>query len=273
MLLPALIRRNEIRPIRDINPALSKQLEFIIGKSTQRDPAERFQTADEMLYCLNNPSKVKVPGNSLLSRLFKKTKRRQENVAQRSVPREVEKRLNDIIPKVEKTGYVFGSGDTSVLSTNSAPATAELPKAEKLISASDLMTKSADTDLINSVAAVCISMPDKVVPNTNNAVYLYIFTALSADQVKKYIVKSGYGANVKNEKLLLIPKDSIISITLKTDRIRFEKTLIRFQWNGRMCFSRIRIEKILSTDHVIPVEASISIDGKELRSFAFEISK
>ena len=263
----------EIRQIRDTNPALSKELEFIIGKATQRDPAERFQTVDEMLYCLNNPSKIKTSGNGFLSRLFKKTKRRQDNVAQRSVPLEVEKRLNDILPKAEKTGYVFGSGDTSILSSNSAPATEELQIADKLISASELLTKTADTDLINSVAAVCISMPDKIVHDTNGAVYLYIFTALSADKVKKRIVKSGYGANVKNEKLILIPKDSIISVTLKTDQIRFEKTMIRFQWNGKMCFSRIRIEKILSSDHVIPVEASISIDGKELRSVIFEISK
>lgn len=86
-------------------------------------------------------------------------------------------------------------------------------------------------------------------------------------------MKSGYGTNIKNEKLILIPKDSIISVTLKTDQIRFEKTTIRFQWNGKVCFSRIRIKRILSTDHIIPVEASISIDGKELRSIAFEISK
>lgn len=263
----------EIRPIRDTNPALSRELEFIISKSTQRDPDERFQTVDEMLYCLNNPSKIKISGGGLLSRLFKKTKKRQENVTQRSVPQDVEKRLNDILPKAEKTGYVFGSGDTSILSSNSAPTTEELPIVDRQISASNLLTKIADTDLINSVAAICISMPDKVVSDTNEAVYLYIFTALSADKVKKRIVKSGYGTNIKNEKLILIPKDSIISVTLKTDQIRFEKTTIRFQWNGKVCFSRIRIKRILSTDHIIPVEASISIDGKELRSIAFEISK
>lgn len=225
------------------------------------------------MYCLNNPSKVKVHGDGFLSRLFKTTKRQQENVAQRSVPQEVEKRLNDILLKAENTGYIFGSGDTSILSVYAAPGTEELPRAEKLISAWDLLAKSADTDLINSVAAVCFSMPDKVVPNTNSAVYLYVFTARSADKVKRRIVQSGHGASVKNEKLILIPKGSIISVTLKTNQIRFEKTLIKFQWNGRMCFSRIRIDKILSTAHVIPVEARISLDGKELRSVVFEISK
>ena len=189
------------------------------------------------------------------------------------MPQDVEKRLNDILPKAEKTGYVFGSGDTSILSSNSAPTTEELPIVDRQISASNLLTKIADTDLINSVAAICISMPDKVVSDTNEAVYLYIFTALSADKVKKRIVKSGYGTNIKNEKLILIPKDSIISVTLKTDQIRFEKSTINYQWNGRMCYSRIRIEKILSTEQTIPVMANIKVDGKEMRSVSFNISK
>lgn len=44
----------EIRPIRDINPSLSGGLERIILKCTQRDPADRYQSAAELMYALEH---------------------------------------------------------------------------------------------------------------------------------------------------------------------------------------------------------------------------
>lgn len=267
----------EIKPIREINPTLSKQLECIIKKATQRDPNERYQSVEEMMYYLNNPSKVRVPKDNILLTIFKSKKKTSNNQTisepRRSVPQAVERKINEIMPKLAESNYVFGSGDTTILSSDAYPQTKELATEEKEATAKSMAIKIADTDLINSVAAVCVSVPDCIFDDTNVSIYLYFFTHLSAEKVKRRIVKSGLGAKVRNEKLILIPKDSIISVALKTDQIRFEKTMIRFQWNGKMCFSRIRIEKILSADHVIPVEASISIDGKELRSVIFEISK
>lgn len=44
----------EIRPIREINPALSTGLERIILKCTQRDPDDRYQSAAELMYALEH---------------------------------------------------------------------------------------------------------------------------------------------------------------------------------------------------------------------------
>ena len=44
----------EIKPIREINPALSSGLEKIILKCTQRDPNDRYQSAAELMYALEH---------------------------------------------------------------------------------------------------------------------------------------------------------------------------------------------------------------------------
>ena len=44
----------EIKPIREINPALSAGLERIILKCTQRDPNDRYQSAAELMYALEH---------------------------------------------------------------------------------------------------------------------------------------------------------------------------------------------------------------------------
>lgn len=48
----------EIRPIRQFDQKLSQGLEYIIGKCTRRDPADRFQTAAELLDALRNVDKL-----------------------------------------------------------------------------------------------------------------------------------------------------------------------------------------------------------------------
>lgn len=266
----------EIKPIREINPALSKALEYIIVKATQRDPNERYQSVGEMLYDLNNLNKVKVSRGSFLSSFFKRKrngKEKSQKEHQRSVPQAVEKKINEIMPKLVEANCDLGSGATTILSSDAYPKTKELTTEEKLRTALSLFKVSEATDLLNSVAAVCISMPDKITNDAGNSIYLYFFTVTNIERVKKQIVESGLGANVKNEKLVLIPKDSIVSVQLITDQIRFEKSTINYQWNGRMCYSSIRIEKILSTEQTIPVMANIKVDGKDMRSVSFNISK
>lgn len=44
----------EIKPIRQINPSLSAGLERIILKCTQRDPQDRYQSAEELMYALEH---------------------------------------------------------------------------------------------------------------------------------------------------------------------------------------------------------------------------
>ena len=48
----------EIKPIREINPALSSGLERIILKCTQRDPNDRYQSAAEMMYALEHYEEI-----------------------------------------------------------------------------------------------------------------------------------------------------------------------------------------------------------------------
>lgn len=48
----------EIKPIRQINPALSGGLERIILKCTQRDPNDRYQSAAELMYALEHYDEI-----------------------------------------------------------------------------------------------------------------------------------------------------------------------------------------------------------------------
>lgn len=48
----------EIRPIREINPALSSGLEKIILKCTQRKPDDRYQSAAELMYALEHYKEI-----------------------------------------------------------------------------------------------------------------------------------------------------------------------------------------------------------------------
>ena len=48
----------EIKPIREINPALSSGLERIIQKCTQRDPNDRYQSAAELMYALEHYEEI-----------------------------------------------------------------------------------------------------------------------------------------------------------------------------------------------------------------------
>lgn len=48
----------EIRPIRQINPALSSGLERIIEKCTQRNPDDRYQSAAELMYALEHYEEI-----------------------------------------------------------------------------------------------------------------------------------------------------------------------------------------------------------------------
>jgi eukaryotic-like serine/threonine-protein kinase len=47
--LIAEIVRGESKPVRDINPAAPEELERIIGKSLEKDPADRYQTASDLM--------------------------------------------------------------------------------------------------------------------------------------------------------------------------------------------------------------------------------
>ncbi len=48
----------EIRPIRQINPALSSGLEKIISKCTQREPENRYQSCAELMYALEHYDEI-----------------------------------------------------------------------------------------------------------------------------------------------------------------------------------------------------------------------
>lgn len=56
------------QPIRRINPALSEGLEHIIAKATQANPADRYQTASDMRYDLENYEKLTESYRSVLKK-------------------------------------------------------------------------------------------------------------------------------------------------------------------------------------------------------------
>ena len=47
----------EVKPVREINPRLSRGIEHIIAKCTRQDPAQRYQSVDKLLKDLNNINK------------------------------------------------------------------------------------------------------------------------------------------------------------------------------------------------------------------------
>ncbi|WP_372998044.1 protein kinase domain-containing protein [Lutispora sp.] len=47
----------EIKPVREINPKLSRGIEFIITKCTRQDPAQRYQSVDKLLKDIQNINK------------------------------------------------------------------------------------------------------------------------------------------------------------------------------------------------------------------------
>lgn len=48
----------EMKPIREINPGLSSGLERIILKCTQRNPSDRYQSAEELMYALDHYEEI-----------------------------------------------------------------------------------------------------------------------------------------------------------------------------------------------------------------------
>lgn len=50
----------EILPVRQLNPNLSKGIEYIIKKCTQQDPEKRYQSVEELLYDLENIHKFDI---------------------------------------------------------------------------------------------------------------------------------------------------------------------------------------------------------------------
>lgn len=63
----------EIKPIRQVNPSLSKSLEKIICKCIEPDPEKRYQSADELLRFLSDENGTKL-SKGLFGKLFGKTK-------------------------------------------------------------------------------------------------------------------------------------------------------------------------------------------------------
>ena len=63
-----------IFPLRKVNPELSPELEHIISKCMERDPASRYQNIDEMLEDLERIPKAspKPKGPNVFRRLFSK---------------------------------------------------------------------------------------------------------------------------------------------------------------------------------------------------------
>ncbi len=82
----------EILPIRQINPNLSRELESIIEKCTQRDPDKRYQSAKELLRAIERASK---PGMMDTLTAFFKFPRTSGRKPSPPVPRKQSSGLHD----------------------------------------------------------------------------------------------------------------------------------------------------------------------------------
>lgn len=98
----------EIFPIRQVNPKLSRGLEAVILKCTQRDPEKRFQSAKELLYELENIKTffLRETWNSFLSHKSRKSKENKEKVPKPIVPAQ---------PQLQVPGKVESLAETTVL--------------------------------------------------------------------------------------------------------------------------------------------------------------
>jgi serine/threonine protein kinase len=65
-ILIAEIVRGESKPVRDVNPAAPEELQRIIGKSLEKDPADRYQTANELMVDLRRLKRAQL-GSSATS--------------------------------------------------------------------------------------------------------------------------------------------------------------------------------------------------------------
>lgn len=61
----------EVKPIRSVDPNLPKGLEYIISKCTKPNPAERYQSCDELMLDLNNYLSLPKP-KGIIAKLFGK---------------------------------------------------------------------------------------------------------------------------------------------------------------------------------------------------------
>lgn len=121
----------EIKPIREINPGLSSGLERIILKCTQRNPADRYQSAAELMYALDHYEEI--------DDKYKKKQKRK---------------LGSFIATVALS-VVFAIGGLSLNMVASQKATDTYQ--DKLYEAS----KSAQYETKISLYEECISIPNK----------------------------------------------------------------------------------------------------------------
>ncbi len=123
--------RENCVPIKELNPSLSDGLTYIIEKCIQRDPYDRFQSAEELLHTLKRIDKIK--NGSFLSKLG--IKKNKKNIAKKDKSTDTNKNTaaHPNLPDIEFT-----------IPTESAPMA--VPPSESL-SETVILSNLEDSDL------------------------------------------------------------------------------------------------------------------------------
>ncbi len=109
----------QIWPIREINPELSKGLEYIIERCTQKDPADRFQSAKELLEALDNIDALSKKRSYYAA--FNLKKRTQKTKTPLVPKPKKPKQLGFAVPTVPAAQPVLPKPGTPIINTSTMP--------------------------------------------------------------------------------------------------------------------------------------------------------
>lgn len=281
----------EIRPIRTINPALSLGLEYIIEKCVKRDPAERYQSAKDVLFDLNNIDRIEKRQKRVLKRLigtFSRSTRSKKNgkngsetscVVISSVPESLRKRGGQNVGDMTTSYADLGSFGTTVLSGSDAISEHGTLRLDDLVvnsSARDLLRKINESDImcdtceLNSPVAVCVLYGF----DRNDATYyvqFYILTKHSKSKVIDIMKREMISRDILMDKIPAIPCEKVLSASIQSEKAEFVQHKKDYLWDSDLCYGKFTIASLHANSGFIPVKFCLRADRKELFSVSFDI--
>ena len=243
----------EIKPIREINPKLSKGLEYIIKKATSRDPELRYQSVSDMLYDLDNMDKTERKARKSarldkISGLFSENKRNREH----NKPHPKTERPAFSAPQTPRTGF----GPNNGFAVPSVPS-ASVPRIPQSVTkqknsvpvysvpnpyfnpVSVNNANSGDTTVLNGqgsiddgLNAVCrygifVTSTPFLQKNSEVKIKFYLVTDDNRDRVKKALTQDREYSNFVASKVLPMRSNSGLTVELDSDVLFLSKHKVR----------------------------------------------
>lgn len=204
----------EMVPIRQIRKELSRGLEFIIDKCTQRDPAERYQTATELMNDLNNIEKIN-------SRLHRKNLIRD---ALQKFRRSPKKSANMLEMPQRKNEHIHA--EIISLENDNKPESPACAS-EQILQISTI--ENFNTTLLRDKVAVCVAAKEKIA--VGDRVNVYFVTRNSKEDIAKLISLNGEDTKVElSDKVVDITHSDTVAICLQSNNLVFNCSEYEFSW-------------------------------------------